>query len=697
MKKLLLLFILLISTLNSYSQSMSVASFKELPNDMDARVSFPKDDSNNEKAAIIKIVTKEQNFSFDVGMLGVVEVVQKVGEVWVYVPKYIKYITIKHQQLGVLRDYFFSIPIKSATVYELVLTTNQVISVVNENAGGQYLVVNATPSEVEVTVDNGEPTTFTGGEGSIFMTYGEHTYTVRSKLYKPESGVITIGEERKELNINLEPNFGYIDITSTPTGADIDLNGIVVGQTPYRSERLELGEYQVKISTPNYEIFSQPINLIEGEKRESLNAPLKANFGYIQINSIPSGATVEINDMSVGKTPYKSGILPLGEHRIKVSATNFDTYSQNITLTEGGATVNITPQLTSYLSNIKINCVMSDASIVINGESRGKGSWSGDLTPGTYELKAEKDGHRPTVQKLVVQRSTPQEITLNAPTPMYGTLNISSEQNGVVASMNGKTLGNLPNIFQKVLVGKHTLTLSKDGYVSENATIEITEGKITEYKQKALMSIEDSEEYKAAQRAKAAAEARRRAEEARIAAEKEKARIAELERTAWQRESAIYVLPQVGYDITNSDLTYGAMVGWSKRLGVYVKYISNFKSAESTSLECNNDGVLSGEGSDLIEPNYKEPTPSLYTATVGAIYRIKPWLSVYGGGGVGSRVVVYELLSGGYVKNTDLSVDMSYSLDAGVLMRFGGFSMSIGVNTIEMKYSHINLGVGLNF
>ncbi len=686
MKKLFFLFILLISTINSYSQSMSVASFKELPNDMDARVSFPKDDSNNEKAAIIKIVTKEQNFSFDVGMLGVVDVVQKVGEVWVYVPKYIKYITIKHQQLGVLRDYFFSIPIKSATVYELVLTTNQVISVVNENAGGQYLVVNATPSEVEVTVDNGEPTTITGGEGSIFLTYGEHTYTVRSKLYKSESGVITIGEERKELNINLEPNFGYIDITSTPTGADIDLNGIVVGQTPYRSERLELGEYQVKISTPNYEIYSQTINLIEGEKRENLAAPLKANFGYIQINSIPSGATVEINDMAVGKTPYKSGILPLGEHRIKVSATNFDTYSQNINLTEGGATVEITPQLTSYLSNIKINCVVDDASIVINGERRGRGSWSGDLTPGTYELKAEKDGHRPTVRKLVVQRSTPQSITLNAPTPMYGTLNISAEQNGVVASMSGKTLGSLPNIFQKVLVGKHTITLSKEGYVSENATIEITEGKITEYKQKALMSVEDSEEYKAAQRAAAEAEAKRKAAEA------ERLRV-----TAWQRESAMYILPQVGYDISNSTLSYGAMIGWSKRFGGYVKYMSNFKSAESTSLECNNDGVLSGEGSDLIEPNYKESTISLYTATAGVIYRVKPWLSVYAGGGVGNRVVEYELLSGEYVKNTDATVDMSYSLDAGALMRFGGFSMSIGLNSVAMKYSQINLGVGVNF
>lgn len=665
---------------------MSVASFKELPNDMDARASYPKYDQNNEKAAIIKIVTKEQDFSFDVGMLGVVDIVQKVGEIWVYVPKYIKYITIKHQQLGVLRDYYFPTAIKSATVYELVLTTSQVISVVNENAGGQYLIIKTTPSDVEITIDNGDPATITGGEGSIFLTYGEHTYTVRSKLYKSESGVISIGDERKELDINLASNFGYLDITSTPTGADVDLNGIVVGQTPYSSQRLELGEYQVRISTSNYENFTQTINLVEGEKRESLYASLKANFGYIQINSTPSGATVEINDVAVGKTPYKSGILPLGEHRIKLIATNYDTYNQSVSLIEGGATVEITPQLTSYMSNIKINSVMNNASIVINGEKQGEGSWSGELSPGTYEIKAEKDGHRPTVQKLVVQRSTPQTVTLNAPTPMYGTLNIRSDQNGVVASMNGETLGGLPNIFQKVLVGKHTITLSKEGYVSEDATIEIAEGKITEYKQKALMSIEDSEEYKAAQREKAAAEAKRRAEE------EERLRL-----TAWQRESAIYILPQVGYDLMNSTLSYGAMVGWSKRLGGYVKYMSNFKSAESTSLECNNDGVLSGDGSDLIEPNYKEPTISLYTATVGAIYRIKPWLSVYGGGGVGSRVVVYELLSGGYVKNRDLSVDMTYSLDVGVIMRFGSFSLSIGLNSIGMKYSQLNLGVGVNF
>ena len=99
-----------------------VASFKELDMDLDARL-YPETDENGKKAALIKIVTGERGFSFDVGIMGIVGTRQEVGEIWVYVPESILRITIRHKDFGVIRDYVFGIPIKSAYVYELVLHT----------------------------------------------------------------------------------------------------------------------------------------------------------------------------------------------------------------------------------------------------------------------------------------------------------------------------------------------------------------------------------------------------------------------------------------------------------------------------------------------------------------------------------------------------------------------------------------------
>ena len=55
---------------------MTVKSFVHLSTDLDASTYFPKKDFNGKTCAIIKIFTTQQNFSFDNGSLGIVELVQ---------------------------------------------------------------------------------------------------------------------------------------------------------------------------------------------------------------------------------------------------------------------------------------------------------------------------------------------------------------------------------------------------------------------------------------------------------------------------------------------------------------------------------------------------------------------------------------------------------------------------------------------
>jgi len=105
MKKIIIFFLFFITHLAFSQATLSVQSFQLLPNDLDARVHYPKKDQNNEVSALIKVVTTQTGFSFDVGSLGVVAQEQKSGEIWVYVPRGVQRITITHPQLGVLRNY----------------------------------------------------------------------------------------------------------------------------------------------------------------------------------------------------------------------------------------------------------------------------------------------------------------------------------------------------------------------------------------------------------------------------------------------------------------------------------------------------------------------------------------------------------------------------------------------------------------
>lgn len=100
----------------------SVTSFRALETDLDARL-YPEFDQNGKKAALIKVVTNEKGFSFDVGIMGVVGTRQEVGEIWVYVPEGILKMTIRHKDYGVIRDFRLEIPVTSGSVYELKLHT----------------------------------------------------------------------------------------------------------------------------------------------------------------------------------------------------------------------------------------------------------------------------------------------------------------------------------------------------------------------------------------------------------------------------------------------------------------------------------------------------------------------------------------------------------------------------------------------
>ena len=113
-------------------QTMAVSSFKILENDLTANTYGTQVlDMNGQKAALIKVVTNQTGFNFDSRSIKQI-VEQTPGEVWVYISGGAKQITIKHPQLGVLRDYNFPVKIESGRTYEMVLATNEV------NQGGEF-------------------------------------------------------------------------------------------------------------------------------------------------------------------------------------------------------------------------------------------------------------------------------------------------------------------------------------------------------------------------------------------------------------------------------------------------------------------------------------------------------------------------------------------------------------------------------
>lgn len=100
-----------------------VVGFRALPNDVSAFIS-PVYDLNGEACALVKVVASA-DFAFS-SPLGIVKRKNETGEVWLYMPKGTKLLTIKHPQWGVMRNYRFARTLESHVTYELTIKTPSV-------------------------------------------------------------------------------------------------------------------------------------------------------------------------------------------------------------------------------------------------------------------------------------------------------------------------------------------------------------------------------------------------------------------------------------------------------------------------------------------------------------------------------------------------------------------------------------------
>ena len=100
----------------SADSTFTVERFRQLDTDVGAFIDAVRD-LNGEACALVKVVAPP-DFAFS-SPLGIVKRCDEVGEIWLYLPKGTKQLTIKHPLWGVLRDWPLGMKLESHMTYEL--------------------------------------------------------------------------------------------------------------------------------------------------------------------------------------------------------------------------------------------------------------------------------------------------------------------------------------------------------------------------------------------------------------------------------------------------------------------------------------------------------------------------------------------------------------------------------------------------
>ena len=469
MRRAVLMLLMFVAT-SLTAQNMSVASFRLLENDLTANTKGTMEtDFNGEVSALIKVVTTEKGFTFEGGMVGIVRVRQEIGEVWVYVPHGIKKITIRHDNLGVLRDYYFDIPIQKARTYEMVLTTGRVETVVTHTVAKQFVVFNVNPADAIVELNDEVLSVDGDGVAQQLMPYGSYNYRVSRPNYHTEAGRITVTAEGKiEKNITLRPNYGWIKMSGSSdyNGAYVYIDNERVGQFPYTSKELKSGTHTVKVVKSMYKTYEQKVTVSDNETTE-LNVQLVANFANV---TLAAGADCEIwvDGELRGKEQW-SGPLQIGDYTVEVRKASHRNASEivHISTTEE-RTVQLKSPTPIYAS-VEISSTPSRSTVYLDGKEVGTTPLlMNDVLVGSHRIVFKKEGYSSADKLVELQEGTENKVYVELSNMKE--VSIVSYPEGAIVTMDREYIGVTP-LKTTLACGEHVFTFGKEGYNLEQVNI----------------------------------------------------------------------------------------------------------------------------------------------------------------------------------------------------------------------------------
>lgn len=268
----------------------------------------------------------------------------------------------------------------------------------------------------------------------------------------------------------------FVEFTVTPPdGAYLEVNGEpwALNENGYASKPLPFGNYRFLVTAPDRREEAGKFVLNTISESKVINVVLRPDYGYLTlVGDDMRDADIYIDQQRYSYSQLNRLKVKSGRHTLKIVRKNYSPYQQTFDIFDDKEE-RISPRLDANYSTVTIYAPKG-CNITIDGENKGLDTWSGPLEPGTYTIEARKAGHKPFRKTYEVSKINEQiTITLLEPEPIYGSVDISSDPRGASISIDGKPIGHLTPFSQRLLIGTHTISLSKPGYQPYETSVTI--------------------------------------------------------------------------------------------------------------------------------------------------------------------------------------------------------------------------------
>jgi hypothetical protein len=330
--------------------------------------------------------------------------------------------------------------------------------------------VESKPEEAAVYIDN-QKFGYTPLQASI--SAGSHTVKlVKNRYYSQTLSIDVLEGKILEIpKVKLTPNFGTLNVTTKPDSCDIFLDGKKIGRSPLEDYPITNGVYQLRAERQDYSDITQEIRVVDS-KPAHVELVLSYGYGGLVVHSLPEeGATVYIDDVEVGVTPFTESRKEVGKYSLKI-AKKYWIGSEVEAEVVGNEDCIKKIILTPNFSNYKI--IAADSDIYIDDALVGKNMVTTRLTAGKHGVEARKGDHARDYREIFCIAGEDGEVTLE-PKTQYASLTVLTtpqDTEGAEIFINRKRCGASPWV-SKVLVGRNDVVVKHPKYITMKQSVDL--------------------------------------------------------------------------------------------------------------------------------------------------------------------------------------------------------------------------------
>jgi hypothetical protein len=266
--------------------------------------------------------------------------------------------------------------------------------------------VSSSPSGATVTLDRGQsavtPFTYT------YVPVGSHEISVYYSGYQTFYNTVYVySGQTSYLNAVLTPvtTTGSLDISSSPSGAAVYVDGNYNGVTRTVVGNLYPGQHSVKLTKAGYQDWTGTVSIASGSTTY-LSPTLAVNpqpqYATVSISSNPAGANVYGDGVYIGQTRSGSPLtfteVKPGVHTLRLTKSGYQDYetTQNVVAGQDyvvSVTLNSVQNPTT--GGISVISAPSGAEVYLNNAFKGLTPITLDsLAPGSYTVLVKLSGYQ---------------------------------------------------------------------------------------------------------------------------------------------------------------------------------------------------------------------------------------------------------------------------------------------------------------